>query len=78
MSNVCFAEVRSGLTGLMLMGEDSDRHFKISTESLFTFAIMKLLIVEDQQELVDNIRAYLSRGDVVCEMRLTWSFRKKA
>jgi DNA-binding response OmpR family regulator len=28
---------------------------------------MKLLIVEDQQELADNIRAYLSRGDVVCE-----------
>ncbi|NBC08903.1 MAG: response regulator, partial [Bacteroidetes bacterium] len=29
---------------------------------------MKLLIVEDQLELADNIKAYLSRGDVVCEV----------
>lgn len=29
---------------------------------------MKLLIVEDQHDLADNIKAYLSRGDVVCEV----------
>jgi len=29
---------------------------------------MKLLIVEDQHDLSDNIKAYLSRGDVVCEL----------
>lgn len=28
---------------------------------------MKLLIVEDERELAENIRAYLSRSDVICE-----------
>lgn len=30
--------------------------------------IMKLLIVEDERELAENMQAYLSRGDVICEM----------
>jgi len=34
-------------------------------------AIMKLLIVEDERELADNMRAYLSRGDVICEVAHT-------
>lgn len=29
---------------------------------------MKLLIVEDEKELAENVRAYLSRGDVICEL----------
>ncbi|MCB0559452.1 MAG: response regulator transcription factor [Lewinellaceae bacterium] len=33
---------------------------------------MKLLIVEDEKALSDNIRAYLSRGDVVCETALNF------
>lgn len=33
---------------------------------------MKLLIVEDEQDLVDNIRSYLSRGDVICEAAMTF------
>jgi len=28
---------------------------------------MKLLIVEDEQELANNMRSYLSRGNVICE-----------
>lgn len=28
---------------------------------------MKLLIVEDEQELANNVRSYLSRGNVICE-----------
>ncbi len=28
---------------------------------------MKVLIVEDEKELVENIRAYFSRGNIVCE-----------
>ncbi len=33
---------------------------------------MKLLIVEDEKELADNVRSYLSRGDVVCESAYTF------
>ncbi len=33
---------------------------------------MKLLIVEDEKELSDNIRSYLSRGDVVCEVAFSF------
>lgn len=33
---------------------------------------MKLLIVEDEQELLHNIVTYLSRGDVVCETAATF------
>lgn len=32
---------------------------------------MKLLIVEDEKELVDNIRSYLSRGDIICEIAMS-------
>ena len=32
-----------------------------------------MLIVEDEKELVDNIRAYLSRGDVICEFAMTFA-----
>lgn len=34
---------------------------------------MKLLIVEDEKELADNVRAYLSRGDVICESAITFA-----
>jgi DNA-binding response OmpR family regulator len=34
---------------------------------------VKLLIVEDEKELVDNIRAYLSRGDVICESAMSFA-----
>ena len=34
---------------------------------------MKLLIVEDEKDLVDNIRAYLSRGDVICEAAFSFA-----
>lgn len=33
---------------------------------------MKLLIVEDERELAENIRAYLSRSDVICEVAFTF------
>ena len=32
---------------------------------------MKLLIVEDEKELVENIRTYLMRGDVICEFAMS-------
>jgi len=34
---------------------------------------MKLLIVEDERELADNMQAYLSRGNVICEMAYDFS-----
>lgn len=34
---------------------------------------MKLLIVEDEEELVDNIRTYLTRGDVICESAMSFA-----
>ncbi len=33
---------------------------------------MKLLIVEDERELAENIRAYLSRSDVICEVAFSF------
>ncbi|MBK7874040.1 MAG: response regulator transcription factor [Saprospiraceae bacterium] len=33
---------------------------------------MKLLIVEDEHELAENVRAYLSRGDVICEVAFSF------
>jgi len=32
---------------------------------------LKLLIVEDEKELVENIRTYLMRGDVICEFAMS-------
>lgn len=34
---------------------------------------MKLLIVEDEQELANNMQAYLSRGDVICEVAYSFA-----
>ena len=34
---------------------------------------MKVLIVEDEKELVENIRAYFSRGNIVCEAALDYA-----
>ena len=47
--------------------------FKFPSKSQTTFAsVMKLLIVEDEQALLDNMLSYLSRGDVVCEFAATF------
>ena len=34
---------------------------------------MKVLIIEDEKELVENIKAYFSRGDMVCEVALDFA-----
>lgn len=47
--------------------------FKFPSKSLPTFApIMKLLIVEDEKALMDNMLSYLSGGDMVCEQAATF------
>ena len=47
--------------------------FKLSSKSLLIFVLMKLLIVEDEKALMDNITAYLNNGEVICEQAATYS-----
>ena len=43
------------------------RQFKFPSKSVLTFAVMKILIVEDEKELMANMNAYMSNGEIVCE-----------
>lgn len=42
-------------------------YFKFASKSGLIFVGMKILIVEDEKELLANVRAYLSNGEIVCE-----------
>jgi DNA-binding response OmpR family regulator len=48
-------------------GVMSRLHFKFPSKSVRSFAGMKILIVEDEKELLANVRAYLSNGEIICE-----------
>jgi DNA-binding response OmpR family regulator len=46
--------------------------FKISSESLISFVIMKILVVEDNPELANNVVTYLKEEGNICEWVATY------